>query len=131
MKKFFIISLSILFDMLCCVKHFVENNMRNFAKLLNFLLPYVMYLIGQYVYSTRGNTAVGSEIFIPVFVCIIIYFIRSFANKIGKGTTIPVPGKRFTEEDEDGEVSIENRRLQELILYVADLEDWLERKGLL
>ena len=57
--------------------------------------------------------------------------LRSYANKIGKGTTIPVPDKRFTEVDDYGEVSIPNNRIQELILYLADLEDWLERKGLL
>ena len=37
----------------------------------------------------------------------------------------------FTEVDDYGEVSIPNNRIQELILYLADLEDWLERKGLL
>ena len=75
--------------------------------------------------------SVGGEIFIPLIFCILIFFIKSYANKIGKGTTIPIPNKRFTEEDDDGEVSIENRRIQELILYTADLEDWLERKWLL
>lgn len=131
MKRFFVISLSILLDAINCVKYFVENNMRNFAKLLNFILPYAMYLIGQYVRNQRGMFAVGGEIFVPLTFCILIFFIKSYANKIGKGTTIPIPAKRFTKEDEYGEVSIENRRVQELILYTADLEDWLERKGLL
>ena len=129
--KFLKITISIIFDICYAMVYFIESNLNNFARLLNLALPYLMYLIGQYVYEDRGKFAVGSEIFIPLIFCIIIYYIRSYANKIGKGTTIPVPNERFTEVDDDGEVSIENNRIQELILYLADLEDWLERKGLL
>ena len=131
MKTFFSIIGSIFVDIARAVYYFITNNLRNFAKFLNFILPYVMYSIGQYVRNQRGMLSVGGEIFIPLIFCILIFFIKSYANKIGKGTTIPIPNKRFTEEDDDGEVSIENRRIQELILYTADLEDWLERKGLL
>lgn len=118
-------------DFVQAVTYFIKSNLRNFANMLNFILPYLMYFIGQYVFNERGKVEIGAEIFIPLAVCIIIYFIRSYANKIGKGTTIPVPYERFTEVSDEDEVSIENNRIQELILYVADLEDWLERKGLL
>lgn len=129
--KFLKITISIILDVCYALCYFIESNLRNFARILNLVLPYLMYLIGQYVYEDRGNFAIGSEIFIPIIFCMIIYYIRSYANKIGKGTTIPIPNERFTEVDDDGEVSIENNRIQELILYLADLEDWLERKGLL
>lgn len=131
MKRFFSIIGSIIVDASRAVYYLITNNIRNFAKFLNFTLPYVMYLIGQYVRNQRGIITIGGEIFVPLIFCILIFFIKSYANKIGKGTTIPVPNKRFTEVDEYGEVSIENRRLQELILYIGDLEDWFERKGLL
>lgn len=131
MKRFFSIMGSIFIDIARAVYYFITNNLRNFAKFLNFILPYVMYSIGQYVRNQRGMLSIGGEIFIPLAFCVLIFFIKSYANKIGKGTTIPIPNKRFTVEDDDGEVSIENRRIQELILYTADLEDWLERKGLL
>lgn len=117
-------------DFIRTLRYFIESNLRNLATFLNVLLPYIMYFIGQAVFEERGGISIGSELFIPIIVCIIIYFIRSYANKIGKGTTIPIPHKRFT-EDVDGEVSIEHERVQELILYTADLEDWFERKGLL
>ena len=117
-------------DFIHTFKYFIESNLRNLATLLNVSLPYIMFFIGQYVFDYRGKITVGTEILIPIAVCFIIYIIRSYANKIGKGTTIPVPNKRFTEEVE-GEVSVENSRVQELILYLADLEDWFERKGLL
>ena len=111
--------------------YFIENNLVKFANILNLLLPYVMYFIGQRIAADRGKIVVGGELFIPLIFVVIIYFLRSTANKLGKGTTIPVPDKRFTQTDEDGEVSIEHKRIQELILYLADLEDWMERKGLL
>lgn len=118
-------------DILDNARYFVENNLVVFASILNMLVPYIMYFIGQDSVLSRGEFAIGGEIFIPLFFAVVIYILKSVANKIGKGVTIPLPGKRFTEVDDDGEVSIENKRVQELILYVADLEDWLERKGLL
>ena len=44
-------------------------------------------------------------------------------------TGFPVPTKRFTTEYRDGEITIENGRLQEMIIYVCDVEDWLESSG--
>lgn len=131
MKRFLRITLAIIIDVVRAVDYFITSNLRNFAWLLNFILPYLMYLIGQNVYEKRGYFGIGGELFIPIIFCVITYYLRSYANKIGKGTTIPVPDKRFTEVDDYGEVSIPNNRIQELILYLADLEDWLERKGLL
>lgn len=131
MKRFFNIMGAIIVDAIQAADYFITNNLRNFARILNFILPYLMYIIGQNVYATRGYFGIGGELFIPIIFCVIIYVFRSYANKIGKGTTIPVPEKRFTEVDDYDEVSIPNNRIQELILYVADLEDWLERKGLL
>lgn len=131
MKRFFSIMGAIIVDVVQAVDYFITSNLRNFAWILNFILPYLMYIIGQNVCATRGYLGVGGELFIPVVFCVITYVLRSYANKIGKGTTIPVPDKRFTEVDDYGEVSIPNNRIQELILYLADLEDWLERKGLL
>ena len=129
--RFFEIAWSIVMDVFATVFMWLEDNLRNIAKLLNILLPFLMLYIGQAVYQERGKFAVGGEILVPIFVGIIIYFFRSFANKIGKGMSIPTPSERFTEEDDDGEVTIPTSRIQELILYMNDLENWLERRGLL
>lgn len=131
MKKIYRIFIEILYDIIFVIGMFIENNLRNLATLLSIALPFAMFLIGQDVALERGNFAVGGEVLIPPIIGVIIYFIRSFANKLGKGVTIPKPDKRFTEVDDDGEVNIRQDRIQELILYVAALEDWLERKGLL
>lgn len=111
--------------------YFIESNLITLARILNFILPYAMYFIGHDIATNRGSFAVGLEFFIPLVFAVFIYYLKSTANKLGKGMTVPVPDKRFTEVDEDGEVRIENKRIQELILYMADLEDWMERKGML
>lgn len=131
MKKFVRFTIEILIEALNGFSYIAKSNLRNLAWLLNLLTPFIMYFIGQHVVLNRGYFCVGGEIFIPILILFVIYFLRSMANKYRKGTTIPVPEERFTEVDDDGEVSIRNDRLQELILYLADLEDWLERKGLL
>ena len=131
MAKLFNIILEVTADTLNNFVYFVKNNLTNFANILNLIIPYVMYFVGQYVVSSRGSITVGWEICTPIVFIVVIYYLRSAANKIGKGITVPIPDKRFTQVDDDGEVSIEHNRVQELLLYTADLEDWLERKGLL
>lgn len=130
-KKFFNIFFEIIIEVILNVENFIKNNLVTFANVLNLLAPYIMYFVGQYVMLDRGYLAVGGEICIPIFLIVIIYFLKSTANKLGKGFTIPLPNKRFTTVDDDGEVTIKTERLQELILYMADLEDWMEKKGVL
>lgn len=123
--------LQILVEVWYSICYFFANNLRNFATIIQIALPYLCLFLGQSVYKDRGYFAIGGELFLPALGMFIVYFIRQFANKIGKGTSIPRPSERFTEVSEDGEVNIEVDRLQELTLYMADLEDWMERKGLL
>lgn len=130
MKKFLKILIEVTADAFCNLMYFIKNNLTNFANALNLILPYTMYFIGQYVTSKRESISIGWEICVPIVFVVVIYYLRSTANKMGKGITIPIPDKRFTSIDDDGEVSIEHKRVQELLLYTADLEDWFERKGL-
>lgn len=131
MSKLWRIIIEVTVDALCAFAYFIKNNLTNFANVLNLILPYMMYFVGQYVMLKRGAITVGYELCTPIVFVVVIYYLRSSANKMGKGITIPIPDKRFTKVDDDGEVSIEHKRVQELLLYTADLEDWLERKGLL
>lgn len=132
MNKFFNVLYWATVDALATICAFILNNLLNFARILNVILPYLMYFIGMWAMNKRGRYTIDMELIIPMVFLIVIYYLKTCANKIGKGTTVPIPAKRFTEvNEEDGEVSIEHDRLQELLLYVADLEDWLARKGLL
>ena len=121
-------------DLLSTFAYVVKNNLMNAVSLANFILPYLMYFVGQEFYklhSIKDGYVFGVALIIPIIFDLLTYYIKSIANKIGKGITVPIPQKRFTEVDEDGMVSVDNNRIQELLLYVADLEDWLEKKKLM
>lgn len=121
------IILEITIDIIKEAKYWFDSNIRNLPTLLNIILPYLMYFLGVKI-KTRHLYLV---LLIPAIVYLISYYSKSYANKINKGSAIPVPAKRFTQEDEFGEVTINQDRISELILYMADLEDFLSRKGLL
>ena len=131
MKKTIHILFEVTADAFCNFAYFIKSNLITFADIINAVAPYAMYFIGQDVALIRGNAEIGGEAFIPLVLIIVTSYLRAVANKLGKGMTIPIPDNRFTQVDDDGEVSIENKRIQELLLYMADLEDWMERKGML
>ena len=123
--KFIRITKEILIDAYYTIIYVAEKNINNLSNILLFCLPYIMYFLG------KGKIEINKYMIIPVVMFLIIMFLKTYANKIGKGSTIPIPERRFTEVDEDGEVSVEVSRTQELLLWTADVEDWLHRKGLL
>lgn len=119
-------------DIISEVVYFFAVNMRYFASLISTAAPYVMYFIGQNVVLERGRFAVGGELFIPILIAVLVYYLRQIANRSGKGNSMPVPEKRFTEVDEStGEVTVLTSRTEEMLLYMADLEDWFERRRML
>lgn len=130
--KFVRITIDIILEVYYEILDIIGSNLRNVALILRTALPYLMWYIGADLYEQRGRFAVGGEIFIPLVVFVVSYYIRQYANRLGKGERIPVPEKRFTEQgEEDGEYTVETKRIEEMIIYMSKLEDWLQRKGLL
>ena len=130
MKRFGRAMLELTLEVFYGIIYAIQINLRYLGELLQIALPYGMYLMGQYCAMDRGHFAVGGELFIPVLVLMLTYYVNGIARKYNKGTSLPIPEKRFTEVDDEGEVSIRQDRVQELLLYMADLEDWMERKGM-
>lgn len=131
-NKFVRITIDIVYEFWYEILDWIGNSLRYIAVILRIILPYFMWYIGIYLYEQRGKFAVGGEIFVPLYVFIITYYIKQYANRLGKGERIPIPEKRFTEPgEEDGEYTVEVKRMEEMILYMSNLEDWLQRKGLL
>lgn len=118
-------------DILSEVSYWFTINLRYMANIISIITPYIMYLLGQELAIQRGKFAVGGELFLPLVIALVVYYLRQIANRSNKGSAIPRPERRFTEVDDDGEVSIETDRTEELILYMADLEDWFERRHML
>lgn len=92
------------------------------------LLPYVV--IASALFGGCSAVVLMNMSWLTVLaqaVCLITSKYLKYSGVEDKG--FPVPVKRFTSEYLDGEVTIENSRLQEMILYVCDVEDWLESSG--
>lgn len=131
-SKFVRITIDIIREFIYELLDVIGNNLKNMVFILRATLPYIMLFLGVYLYKERGRFAVGGEFFIPIIVFVVTNYMRQYANRLGKGERIPIPDKRFTEPgEEDGEYSVETNRLQEMIIYMSNLEDWLQRKGLL
>lgn len=126
------ITVDIIYEVYYDILDIIGSNLRNVANIMRIGLPYLMWYIGADLYEQRGKFTVSGEIFIPLIVFIITYYIKQYANRIGKGEKVPIPEKRFTEPgEEDGEYTVETKRMEEMIIYMSKLEDWLQRKGLL
>jgi hypothetical protein len=94
-----------------------------------FILPFLMYFLGKLEYYNDGRMMVEWSFLIPVAVFILIAAMKALSYKL-RNTSIPIPDERFT-RSEFNKVYIEKSRWQELVLYMNDLEDWMERKGLM
>ena len=114
-----------IYEMLKVIQYIWVQSIYPLSKLIVILLPYIMFIIGG------GKFKLGIKIFIPLILLGISWFLGGIANKLGKGDNPPIPLEPFTTEDEYGELSIRQDRIQELILFTSDYESWLKRKGLL
>lgn len=73
---------------------------------------------------------IGGTITIAVileFLCYIFYELSKFYG--AEATELPVPSSRFTTVDKDGMVSVDKNRIQEMIVYVGEVEDYLSDIG--
>ena len=101
------------------------------SKLPMLVLYFIPYVIIASSYFIGCSVVASMNMFWLTVLAQSVCFITSKYLKYSEveDTGFPVPAKRFTSESEDGEVSIEKNRLQEMILYVSEVEDWLESSG--
>lgn len=118
-----------LLSTISAIKYFFKINLRFLSSLIVFITPYVSMWLVYLCYMERGYFAVGSEVFIPILLLFCSKSFNTTAENIGHGSKLPVPRKRFTNHTENGAVTIDNANLHEMIVYVGELEDWLESVG--
>lgn len=107
---------SLLFDRFLHLGKYIISTLR-------FTTPYIFLAINLYV----GFTPL-LLLFPPIIWSITSVFDIYLSSK-GLGTKIPKPTERFTEDLGDGEIAVKNDRIQELILYTNELENWLRANG--
>ena len=117
---------SILKQIYLSAKYYIKNNMYFVSMAIKTITPFALIYL-----ATKGEYSMYILILIQALIEVVCYLVKSISNYIGKGESVPVPKEKFTETHEDGEVSVSRSRMQEMILYLADVEEYLERKGLL
>lgn len=128
--RLFWVMVSILADVWHEVSFFVKTNMQNVGDILNIATPYIMWYVAIDLYDKRGKFAIGSEIFLPVFLLLLSAVLKRLAYACNSSRDrVPVYYKRFTAVDEEGEITVAEEDLQEMLIYLSDVEDYIVRKG--
>ena len=101
------------------------------SELLTTIVYFIPYVIIASSYFAGCSAVVLMNMFwLTVLVQVACFLTSKYLKYIEvEDNGFPVPTKRFTTESRDGEVTVENSRLQEMIIYVCDVEDWLESSG--
>lgn len=101
------------------------------SELLTTIVYFIPYVIIASSYFAGCSAVVLMNMFwLTVLVQVACFITSKYLKYIEvEDNGFPVPTKRFTTESRDGEVTVENSRLQEMIIYVCDVEDWLESSG--
>ena len=58
------------------------------------------------------------------------FILKTYSSIINASKDIPILEYRLTKEDEAYGVTANKEDIEEIILYVNDIENWIERKGL-
>lgn len=110
-------------------KYFISINIKYLIKLIDISIPYIYAYISILLYKDRNSIIIGYEVLIPIIAYIILSVLNSFLNKINRGYDIPIPRERFTILNDNGNVSVDNSSINDIILYLYDLEEYLKSKG--
>lgn len=110
-------------------KYFISINIKYLIKLIDISIPYIYAYISILLYRDRNSFIIGYEVLIPIIAYIILSILNNFLNKINKGYDIPLPRERFTTLNDNGNVSVDNSSINDIILYLYDLEEYLKSKG--
>lgn len=103
---------------------FARYNARFLAGFVVALIPVMFYVLGYFRISVVVATATAAT------VILLVWILRKYATIHNRSDGIPKPPIRFTTVLPDGSVSMDTARVQEMMVFVADYEDWLERSGL-
>ena len=110
-------------------KYFISINIKYLIKLIDISIPYIYAYISILLYRERNDLIIGYEVLIPIIAYIILSILNNFLNKINRGYDIPLPRERFTTLNDNGNVSVDNSSVNDIILYLYDLEEYLKSKG--
>lgn len=117
-KNIFIETIS---EMLHVAKHTLVKEMNKVAVLIQILIPVIL---------SGVETNIFVLFIISVLLYIVIAYIKEISYKLNSTTMkgLPIPYKSFI--NTDGEIiNINEEDMEEAMLYLADVEEYLKSKG--
>ena len=66
---------------------------------------------------------------LPIVLFFVVKVLKEYAKKKNIIDEMPVPDKRYTRVDEEGNVHMDRNKYMEMMIYVANVENYLERHG--
>ena len=109
-------------ELLSAFKHALIEELDKVAVVIQILIPIVI--------ARTDLSLVGMSLVSCVLV-ICVKYIREVGYKLNHVTErgFPIPLQRYTNRDENGFISIKEEEMQEAMLYLCDVEDYLKSKG--
>lgn len=104
------------------VLFFAKRNCNFFGKSILFLNPFVAIFI---VYFFNDFCIAAAE---SLILYILGNFLKEIANQYNYGDDLPRPIERYTKIGKNGEVSVDYKKMHEIVLFLAEYEDYLEKR---
>ena len=122
-KRVIDILLSTLLELLLDIKYGFIESLDKIAIVIQVLIPVIL---------SRMDCGIVIILIISILFTLSVRYIKEVSYKINNVTErgFPVPSKRYTNVDENGFIGVEEDLMQEAILYLFEIEEYIKRKGL-
>lgn len=114
---------TVLLEMLYSFKYNIVKELDKIAVIIEIAIPVVL----SQIYAD-----ITKLIIVSIVMTVIVHYITKVGQKLNNETygDLPLPRYRMTKIDSDGFVSlIDQDDLQELVLYMHEVEQYLTKKG--
>lgn len=105
------------------IMFYFKHGLNPLSNIVLFICPFLVL----YNYMLLGNAK--KSIILAFLLMAISYGLKVVAEVKNVGKDLPIPYKRFTTDDEYNGITVNKDDLNDVIIYVNDLENWLEREG--
>lgn len=111
-------------EMLKGLKYAIIEELDKIATIIQIVIPIVIL---------KATDNIFVMLVLSILFTIFARYVKEVGYKLNNVTDrgFPIPVHRFTKRDEQGFIDIQNEDVEEALLYLCDVEDYLKRKGML
>lgn len=111
-------------EMLKGLKYAIIEELDKIATIIQIVIPIVILNVTDNIFVMLS---------LSILFTIFARYVKEVGYKLNNVTDrgFPIPVHRFTKRDEQGFIDIQNEDVEEALLYLCDVEDYLKRKGML